>query len=395
MSRGLYVHIPFCARKCNYCDFISLPYDESLKDRYLRALAREIEECTFGGRVGTVYIGGGTPSLLSPSDTGSLLETIVRKFDVDGGAEMTLEVNPGTIDPSKVRALRDMGINRLSIGIQSLDPGELAVLGRVHDAVDSRNALEWAARYFDNFSVDVMYGLPGQEPSGLRDTLEGLLAYGPPHVSAYELTVEEGTPLSCMVSSGLLTLPSDDGKAAMHELVAELLGKRGYHHYEISNYAREGFHCRHNMNYWTRGEYLGFGAAAHAFDGTKRTRNSPDVAGYIRLVEGEAGAVVEEDLLTMEDRAKEEILLGLRTSRGIETDLPPTASARIMLLEQEGLLLREGNRLRLTEKGMLLSNRVIVEILDSMEEQDTVTALSRKSLPQNSNKGQGIGKGEG
>lgn len=375
MSAAIYIHIPFCIKKCNYCDFTSIPFNEPIKDRYLKALMKEIETTPFAGKIETVYIGGGTPSLLEPSEIETIINKLEQKFHLVPKVEITLEVNPGTIDLPKVRELLNTGINRLSIGIQSMNPGELRFLGRVHDETDSRNALKWISRYFDNFSVDIIYGIPGQDLAGLRDNLNQVLSYNPPHISAYELSVEKGTPLSHMLAEGKVMIPGDDDKIAMYELVSDLLAGKGYLHYEISSYSRKGYHCRHNMNYWMRGQYLGFGASAHAFIRETRLRNTPDISGYIRLMEEKGRAVVEEIALTDLDRINEEIFLRLRTDRGINTDIISTAPELLHLLEQEGLILKKNGWIRLTEKGMLLSNRVIVEILDSIEKTTVMPAV--------------------
>ncbi len=375
MSAAIYIHIPFCIKKCNYCDFTSIPFNEPIKDRYLKALMKEIETTPFAGKIETVYIGGGTPSLLEPSEIETIINKLEQKFHLVPKVEITLEVNPGTIDLPKVRELLNTGINRLSIGIQSMNPGELRFLGRVHDETDSRNALKWISRYFDNFSVDIIYGIPGQDLAGLRDNLNQVLGYNPPHISAYELSVEKGTPLSHMLAEGKVMIPGDDDKIAMYELVSDLLAGKGYLHYEISSYSRKGYHCRHNMNYWMRGQYLGFGASAHAFIRETRLRNTPDITGYIRLMEEKGRAVVEEIALTDLDRINEEIFLRLRTDRGINTDIISTAPELLHLLEQEGLILKKNGWIRLTEKGMLLSNRVIVEILDSIEKTTVMPAV--------------------
>jgi oxygen-independent coproporphyrinogen-3 oxidase len=378
MSAAIYIHIPFCIKKCNYCDFSSIAFNEPVKDRYLKALMREIEMASFAGKVETIYIGGGTPSLLAPSEVEEIINKLEQKFHLLHGAEVTLEVNPGTIDLPKIRELRNTGINRLSIGIQSMNPMELRFLGRVHDETDSRNALKWISRYFDNFSVDIMYGIPGQDLEGLRDNLKQVLGYNPPHISAYELSVEKGTPLSYMLAEGKITLSTDDDKIAMYELTADLLKEKGYLHYEISNYSRKGYHCRHNMNYWMRGEYLGFGASAHALIRETRLRNTPDITGYIRLMEEEGRAVVEETALTDLDRVNEEVFLRLRTDRGINADTISAAPELLHLLEQEGLILKKNGWICLTEKGMLLSNRVIVEILDSIEKTTEISTQNRR-----------------
>ena len=367
MSAAIYIHIPFCIKKCNYCDFSSIAFNEPVKDCYMKALMKEIEMASFTGKIETVYIGGGTPSLLQPSEIEAIINKLEQKFHLVPGVEITLEVNPGTIDLPKVRELRNTGINRLSIGIQSMNPRELRFLGRVHDKTDSRNALKWISRYFDNFSVDIIYGIPGQDLAGLRDNLNQVLGYNPTHISAYELSVEKGTPLSYMLDEGKIMLPGDDDKIAMYELTADLLTGKGYLHYEISNYSRKDYHCRHNMNYWMRGQYLGFGVSAHALIRETRLRNTSDISSYIRLMEEEGRAVVEEIVLTDLDRINEEIFLKLRTDRGINTDTISTASELLHHLEHEGLILKKNGWIRLTEKGMLLSNRVIVEILDTIE----------------------------
>ncbi|VAX28536.1 Hypothetical radical SAM family enzyme in heat shock gene cluster, similarity with CPO of BS HemN-type [hydrothermal vent metagenome] len=328
---------------------------------------KEIGATPFAGKIKTVYIGGGTPSLLEPSEIEAIINKLQEKFHPVHGAEITLEANPGTIDLHKIRALSNTGINRLSIGLQSMNPGELRFLGRIHDENDSRNALKWTGRHFDNFSVDIMYGIPGQDHAGLRDNLKQLLSYNPPHISAYELSIEKNTPLSYMLSEGTITLPSDNDKIAMYELVSDSLTGKDYLHYEISSYSRKGYHCRHNMNYWMRGEYLGFGASAHTLVHETRLRNIQDTTAYIRLMEERGTAVVEEITLTDLDRINEEIFLQLRTDRGINTDRISTSPELIHHLEQEGLILKKNGWIRLTEKGMLLSNRVIVEILYSIE----------------------------
>jgi len=379
MSAAIYIHIPFCMRKCNYCDFYSVAFSPHLKDRYMKALMKEIETAYFAGEIATVYIGGGTPSLLAPSEVEAVMDRIARNFHLIHDAEVTLEVNPGTVDLHKIKALRTAGVNRLSIGVQSLNPDELKLLGRTHDETDSRNALQWASRCFDNFSVDIIYGIPGQEPAGLRDGLEEVLCYSPHHISAYELSVEECTPLSYMLSEGRITLPADDDKIAMYELTACMLTGKGYRHYEISNYSRQGRYCRHNMNYWMRGEYLGFGASAHAFIRETRIRNAPDISEYIRLMEANGSAAVEETALTEPDRVREEIFLRLRTDRGIDAEMVSGEPELLHLLEHEGLMLRKNGSIRLTEKGMLLSNRVIVEVLDIIEKTTAAPAQNRQA----------------
>ncbi len=258
----IYIHIPFCIKKCSYCDFLSAPATEQTVESYMAALFAEIEGKSGkyrDRRVVSVFIGGGTPSRLTGEQMGKLMACIRRHFSLDPAAEITTEVNPGTVSEEKLRTFRKAGINRLSIGMQSAQDEELRELGRIHDFAGFLEAYEAAVQAgYTNINVDVMSGLPGQTLESLRDTLGKLLALRPmpQHVSAYSLIVEEGTPFARMAERGELQLPEEDTERAMYEETREILAKYGFHRYEISNYARDGYECLHTVGYWIRRDYL-------------------------------------------------------------------------------------------------------------------------------------------
>jgi oxygen-independent coproporphyrinogen-3 oxidase len=266
---GLYIHIPFCERKCVYCDFYSIE-GSSMMGRFLESLSHEINLCAQLGRDGlvfdTVYFGGGTPSLLSPSAVGSILDDLHRNFQVAKTTEITLEVNPGTVDSEKLKEFRQIGVNRLSIGIQSFHEHELKFLGRIHSAHEAKACVRSAQEVgYDNVSLDLIYALPGQDLRDCEDNLSTAVSLSPQHISAYSLIVEEGTPLARMVARGEVLPTSEEVETEMYLLTMEYLAARGFEHYEVSNYARRGFHSLHNSLYWNHDSYLGFGPSAHSF----------------------------------------------------------------------------------------------------------------------------------
>ncbi len=370
---ALYIHLPFCVRKCLYCDFCSKGgAAQEEMHAYTDALLAEISYRASEARgytVDTVFFGGGTPTLLPLSDMRRITEKIHACFSVEGGAEITAEANPATADEEKLRALRALGINRLSIGVQSLDDGELASLGRVHNAQDAIRLFR-AARTagFDNLNIDLMYGIPNQTEQSLQKTLDGVLSLSPEHISAYSLIVEEGTPF--YEKRDTLPLPDEDTESRLHDLLSARLRESGYAHYEISNYAKEGYACRHNLHYWRAEPYLGFGAAAYScFDGA-RYGNTGDITAYIKAP---TQAVAEKEVLKPSDRAYEYIMLAFRLSEGLDLDV---YKARFGVIVEEkyahlierfsrmGLMERRNNRLCLTEKGMRFSNTVLVAFME-------------------------------
>ena len=375
----LYIHIPFCVKKCSYCDFLSAPATEQTKEAYMAALFAEI-----GGRakdykeriVTSIFIGGGTPSLLSGDSIRQLMEHIREGFRLAPDAEITMEVNPGTVTSEKLTAFYAAGINRLSIGMQSAQEQELKILGRIHDfdgfCQVYREAVEAG---FTNINVDVMSGLPGQTLASYKDTLEKVLRLEPmpQHISAYSLIVEEGTPFAAMADRGELPLPEEDTERAMYEETIEVLAGYGFHRYEISNYALDGYECRHNVGYWIRRDYLGFGIGAASLIGNVRFQNGRDLnakkAHPLSCRE-------EQQSLTTQEQMEETMFLGLRLIRGVS--YPEFARCYGQTLEEvygevisrnvaDGLLtVREdetGRRLMLTGRGLDVSNYVMAQFL--------------------------------
>ena len=376
----IYIHIPFCIKKCSYCDFLSAPATGQTVESYMAALFAEIEGNAGkyrDRRVVSVFIGGGTPSLLTGEQMEKLMECIRLHFFLDSEAEITTEINPGTVSEEKLCAFRKAGINRLSIGMQSAQDEELRALGRIHDFAGFLDAYGAAVRAgFTNINVDVMSGLPGQTLESLRDTLGKLLALRPmpQHISAYSLIVEEGTPFARMAERGELQLPEEDTERAMYEETMEILAKHGFHRYEISNYAREGYECLHNVGYWIRRDYLGFGIGAASLVDNVRFQNRRNITEYL---EAPLDCREEEQVLTEQEQMEETMFLGLRLIRGISYEqfeklygrsLPEVYGPVITQNIADGLL-REyteesGERfLALTEKGLDVSNYVMAQFL--------------------------------
>lgn len=376
----LYIHIPFCVKKCSYCDFLSAPATEQTREAYMAALFAEIEGRAkdYKDRIVTsVFIGGGTPSLLSGDRINQLMEHIREGFTLAEDAEITMEVNPGTATAEKFTAFHAAGINRLSIGMQSAQEKELKMLGRIHDFGSFvqvyREAVEAG---FTNINVDVMSGLPGQTLASCRDTLEKVLNLEPmpQHISAYSLIVEEGTPFAAMAERGELPLPEEDTERAMYEETIEVLAKYGFHRYEISNYALDGYECRHNVGYWIRRDYLGFGIGAASLIDNVRFQNGRDLNTYLAH---SFACREEEQSLTTQEQMEETMFLGLRLVRGVSYEdfekqygkSPEEVYGKVIAKNvADGLLtVREeenrGRYLALTKRGLDLSNYVMAQFL--------------------------------
>ncbi len=323
---GLYVHVPFCRTKCPYCAFASTT-DRGAIPRWLAAIGREAERrASRLTGFDTLYIGGGTPSSLPDETLPELLSTLDHALTLADGREVTVEVNPGDLEPGRATRLRSLEVNRISLGIQSLDDGELGMLGRRHDARQAREAFgTLRAAGFTNLSIDIIGGLPGQDVASRLASMREAVALGPDHLSCYELTIEEGTPLSRSVARGEVELPDEDCLTDGAMAVAELLAEHGYVQYEVSSYARDAAHrCQHNLKYWRHVPYVGLGPAAHSFDGAERWWNYRAVGPYAdRLLQG-SSAVEGRDPLSEEQLRVERLGLGLRTTDGIVvTDLGP------------------------------------------------------------------------
>ena len=380
MAHSLYIHIPFCMKKCIYCDFYSIPGEYALIEKYTDALCCEILLKKDSARdLETVYIGGGTPTLLPEGHIARLLQTVREVFTMKADAELTIEANPGTVSREKLRRLRREGINRISIGIQSLVDRELAALGRIHSADDALLAVKAAQEAgFDNISLDLIYGIPGQTGKSWEYTLMKALETAPQHFSTYELTPEEETPLARGIAEGNIVLPCEEEVIGMYYHGMDILKGHGYLHYEISNFAKPGRQCLHNLNYWNRGEYLGIGAGAHSFYHGKRAANVRDANRYVNQVNKGILPVSEENEITESEAFKETVFLGMRKTEGIHVrTLPPLCpplprggwggevkfKQAVAELIRDGLVEFKGDCLRFTDKGLVLSNEVLVRLL--------------------------------
>ena len=370
---GIYIHVPFCRSRCSYCDFATGAFETALAETYVGALAREIETFELEGapsEVDTVYFGGGTPSLLTPAQVSRVIEAVRSKFDVDARAEVTLEMNPGTVTPERLRALREAGVNRASFGAQTFDDRELKRLGRTHTADDTRRTFEdLRAAGFDNVSFDLIAGLPRQTLSAWERNLDEALALSPEHLSLYLLEVHEGTPLAEQIQQGRYPSPDPDLAAEMYRAMVERTRGAGYEQYEISNFCLPGRESRHNLKYWTGAPFYGFGNSAHSFDG-RRTRwaNERDARAYVKLIEEKGDAVVMREELDERGAGAEALFLGLRLlSRGVDLaehralyrrDVRADYAADLARFDEAGLIELDGDTLRLTPAGALLSNEV-------------------------------------
>ncbi|EET60187.1 putative oxygen-independent coproporphyrinogen III oxidase [Marvinbryantia formatexigens DSM 14469] len=376
----IYIHIPFCVRKCAYCDFLSFAADQETQRAYIRMLLREIEAWQDRGDevISTVFFGGGTPSVLPAEEITLVMEALKKKFSFAGDAEITLECNPGTLTAEGLSRYRRAGINRLSIGLQSAQDKELRLLGRIHTWEEFEESYRLArAAGFANINVDLMSALPGQSPAAWRDTLEKVLALAPEHISAYSLIIEEGTPFYeryredaqrrergevCRI------LPSEEEEREMYWMTEKLLKERGYERYEISNYAQPGFACRHNCGYWERREYLGFGlGAASLMDHTRFA----DTASLQQYLDGRWRGETQ-GRLTRAEEMEETMFLGLRLRRGVSfahfyrtfgVTMEEIYGEVLQRLERQRLLERTEERIFLTKRGTDISNYVCAEFL--------------------------------
>ena len=357
---ALYIHIPFCARKCAYCDFTSYPGKTDRIPDYLDQLAAEMRDAVqrFGPMAAdTVFLGGGTPSLLSGGQMRRLMSDVRRFFAVEPGSEITVEANPGTVDVEKLAAYRAAGVNRLSLGVQSFDDGLLRTLGRIHTAAEAQEAVRLAAAAgFTNLSLDLMYALPGQTAAQWLATLKTALTLPVRHISCYSLIVEDGTPMKALVEAQPALLPDEETAVAMQHDAARLLADRGFMRYEISNYALPGFESRHNLVYWRRGDYLGLGCAAHSLMNGTRFANTASLEAYLSGQRAQG-----EDILTPRDVYEETVMLGLRTREGVEASLLPRE--KLARLTAAGLMRVAEGRARVTEAGADVLNAVILELV--------------------------------
>ena len=365
----MYVHVPFCTAICNYCNFNRGLYDGALKSRYVVALAHEIAGTRGKMRADTIYFGGGTPSLLEPGEIGSIIEAVGAHIDLEPDAEITLETNPETVDRARLERFRDSGVNRLSFGVQSFQDDELRRLGRIHSAERARAAVREArAAGFDNVSLDLMMWLPGQDVATWLANVDSLIAAEPDHASLYLLELYPNAPLKEDMARAGWSLAPDDDAAEMYLAAMERLGSAGLRQYEISNVARPGRESRHNVKYWSDGEWLAFGCGAHGTRDGVRWKNVSGTEEYIARVMTGAGAVAERRTLSPTERLEEALFTGLRLVEGIDVDaigerygvdVMARYGAALRPFVDCGYVMRDGRHLRLTRQGMLMANEVM------------------------------------
>jgi len=371
---ALYIHVPFCRRKCPYCSFVSYDYREADITLYLSALKNELIRRAGGECIRSIYFGGGTPSLLSVKYIGDLISAISSLSTVEEAAEITIEANPGTINRVYLTAIRELGVNRLSLGVQSMNNKELTLLGRIHTGEDAKEAVRFArGSGFDNLSLDLIYGLPGQTLSDWRHSLDEAIAMEPEHLSLYALTLEADTPMWRAIKEGSLPDIDPDLSAEMYELAEDLLAAHNYGHYEISNWARQGQECRHNLTYWRNLPYLGVGVAAHSCLDGHRLANTKSLDKYMDGFFGKVSPVLElDEEINPELELAETVILGLRLCAGIDIDdIRGRFGIDILLhyhqqveeLAGYGLLEHADGYLKLTRRGRLLSNEVFWRFL--------------------------------
>jgi len=392
---GLYLHIPFCLAKCKYCDFLSFT-DSAIIEEYAKALVVEIKGhgrlindmdadggVNGGHVVKTVFFGGGTPSVIRPELLVALLEAVYGAFEVDKGAEITVECNPGTVDRAKLKAYSDEGVNRLSFGLQSTDDDELRMLGRVHTYEEFYGNYSMARDIgFNNVNIDLMSSLPGQTIKRYEQTLLQVTSLKPEHLSAYGLSIEEGTPFHDLYAPGKGTsrhlVPSEEDDRRMYRLTKDILEGGGYDRYEISNYALKGYECRHNVSYWERTEYIGLGLGASTFLAGERYSNTTDMVKYVGILKEQDAATAIDGLkkdiikLATKDAMEEYIFLGLRMTKGItrsqfleqfDLRVDDIYGSKINKLVKTGHMAMDGDRIYLTDMGIDVSNMVLSDFL--------------------------------
>jgi oxygen-independent coproporphyrinogen-3 oxidase len=376
---SLYVHIPFCEKKCMYCDFYSIE-NRSMVPRFISAVLREIgsaRQCA-EDPAGTLFFGGGTPSLLHPDELSAIMSAIRSVFRLDDSAEITMEMNPGTVTQERFATYRSLGINRVSLGVQSFDDGELRFLERIHTADDAERAVTLARTAgFDNISVDLIYSIPGQTLESWTRTLMRAMNLHPDHISAYSLIIEENTPLARRVQAGEVTPNGPDVEAEMYEFTMAWMADHGFEHYEVSNYARPGFQSRHNASFWNHANYLGFGPSAHSFWRARgsgvgeRWWNVANITDYCKTLEGGGLPHAGRESVGPRELANEQIFLGLR-SGGLDPMVLERESGqgdsneRLTVLKSllsAGLVRKEAEKYRLTPAGYLLCDEIAARLM--------------------------------
>ncbi len=373
---GLYIHVPFCGSKCNYCDFNSYTGKLDLVEEYFTDMKKEIdlyrEEMIFN-QIGTIFIGGGTPSCVDDKFIGEILDACREKYNVSESCEITIESNPGTLTEKKLEAYRQYGINRISIGLQAYQENLLKYLGRKHTTEEFINSVKMAqAAGFRNINADIIFGIPGQTLKDWMDTLNVLTELGITHISAYDLKIEDGTKFGDLKAAGKLIEMDDELDREMYHYAIDILREKGYNHYELSNFAKEGYQCKHNLIYWNCIEYLGLGAGAHSFLQDIRFENHATIEGYIEYLEKGQKPVEERYVRDFCEKMSEYMFLGLRLIDGISKErfedrfnqnIFETYGSKLERLKKKQLIDIENNRVKLTNLGLDLANQVFVEFI--------------------------------
>ncbi len=368
---GLYLHIPFCVRKCNYCDFCSESAETEKIERYAECLINEIESYQSEKKIliDSIFIGGGTPSILSPRSFEKIVSVIRKTFEITSDAEFTLEANPGTVSLEKISVFKSCGVNRISLGLQSIHENELKILGRIHTYDEFLEAYDMVKKHLtDNINIDLMYGIPEQSISSFKKTLQTVIALSPAHISCYGLIVEEGTAFFRKRNS--LNFPSEDEECDMYDMAHAMLSAKGYEHYEISNYALYGKRCRHNLKYWRDEEYIGLGLSAHSYYLGKRYSATEKIDEYF---DDFGTKYRKEERETIGKDPFEYAMLALRLSDGFSLseykklfnmDFTEGKNELLKIYSEKGLIKIENNRIYLTHKGFYVSNSIMAELLD-------------------------------
>ncbi len=370
MKTGLYIHLPFCRQRCRYCDFTTFADQYDKVEAYVKALLQEMDGYR-GEAIDTIYLGGGTPSTLTEAHIGAILEGVRERFDVDKDSEITMEMNPSSMSPDYLAAIRELGVNRVSIGVQSLHDSELTALGRLHDRAQALKSIQWAQEAgFSNISVDVMFGLPDQTFDSFLETCYEVANLGIQHISCYALTLESGTPMYKDNMNGKLNMPGEEAERAMFESAVELFTQHGFQMYEISNFAKQGYRSRHNVKYWKRVSYIGIGVAAHSLYHETRYGNPETMEEYFKMVkEGRNPFDIVE--LDERDMQNEFLFLGLRMNEGIDVaefkekfgkDIFDEFGKTIQWYTNLKMMTSSAGRIRLTLKGMNVSNSIFTSL---------------------------------
>lgn len=375
---GFYIHVPFCKKKCNYCDFYSVKWDDEWENKYTEAVLDEIkcykEMLENKYKVDTIYFGGGTPTIINPANLKRILDIIRTLTDVDENAEISMEANPNTLTDENLRQYKEIGINRLSIGIQSLNDEILQKIGRVHNSKEALDAIDRARKHgFENINADAMFNIPGQTTSDIEDTLSKIIESGVKHISFYSLKLEKGTPLYSMEQNDLITMPDEDEERNMYYKGRTVMEKNNLFQYEISNFAVKGFECRHNLKYWNQEEYIGIGPSAHSFMNSTRYSNPSDLKQYCRSAEENNFNRIIQEEMNDEELMFEYIMLRLRLTEGLDTvefknkfnvDFFEKYKKQINYLTDNKLIENDGRIVKLTERGMDISNFVFEEFME-------------------------------